>query len=184
MSSVMKRIITVFIVAVIAIVLTPAIHSTSEQTSITIENKEIPYELPHPGLLPDHPLYFFKTLRDAILIVTTRDNYKKAELYRHLSDKRITSALRLSEKGKDDLALINALEAEELFLEIPPLLQMAKKQDGEDTEDLISKLHLSNAKHREVIAEMITNTTQTEIDVVENLLMKNEEGKKVLNTLQ
>ena len=90
----------------------------------------------------------------------------------------------MSEKGKDDLALINALEAEELFLEIPPLLQMAKKQDGEDTEDLISKLHLSNAKHREVIAEMITNTTQTEIDVVENLLMKNEEGKKVLSTLQ
>ena len=150
----MKRIITVFIIAVIAIVLTPAIHSASEQTSITIENKEIPYELPHPGLLPDHPLYFFKTLRDSILIITTRDNYKKAELYRHLSDKRITSALRLSEKGKDDLALANALEAEELFLKIPPLLQITKVQHGENIEDLISKLHLSIA-NREHIKEIL-----------------------------
>jgi hypothetical protein len=105
-------------------------------------------------------------------------------LYHNLSDKRITSALRLSEKGKDELALTNALKAEELFLEIPPLLKMAKKQGEIDMEDLISKLHLSNAKHREVIAEMIKNTTQTEINVVENLLMKNEEGKKALGILQ
>jgi len=71
----MKRIITALIVVVITIVLTPAIYSASEPTSITIENKEIPYELPNPGLLPDHPLYFFKTLRDTILIITTRDNF-------------------------------------------------------------------------------------------------------------
>lgn len=180
----MKRIIAVFIVIVVTIVLTPAIHSASEQKSITIENKEIPYELPHPGLLPDHPLYFFKTLRDTILIITTRDNYKKAGLYRQLSDKHITSALRLSEKGKDELALTNALKAEELFLEIPPFLQIIKEQGGDDPEDLMSKLYLSNAKHREVIAEMIKNTTQTEIDIVENLLIKNKEGKKALDTLQ
>ena len=180
----MKRIIAACIVIIVSVVLTPAIYSATEQKTISIEEKEIPYELPHPGLLPDHPLYFFKTIRDNILVITTRDNYKKAKLYRHLSDKRIIAAHRLSEKGKGELALTHATEAEELFLEIPPLLKASREQGGEDTEDLISKLHLSNAKHREIIAEMIENIAQSEIDAVETLLMKNAEGKKALDTLQ
>jgi len=180
----MKRIIALLIVIGGAIILTPAIHSASEQKPITIENKETPYELPYSGLLPDHPLYFLKILRDTILIITTRGNDKKAELYRHLSDKQIVSALRLSEKGKDSLALDHALQAEELFLKIPPLLKIEKKQEGKGSGDLISKLHLSNAKHREVIAEIIENTTQTRIDVIKTLIMKNEEGEKALNSLQ
>ncbi|MDA1316697.1 MAG: DUF5667 domain-containing protein [bacterium] len=180
----MKRIITIIFIIVFSFILTPAIHSATEPKTIIIEEKEIPYELPHPGLLPDHPLYFFKTLRDNILIMTTRNSYKKAKLYLHLSDKRITGALRLSEKGKDELALKNAAEAEEIFLEIPPFLKTVKEEGGEDSESLISALHLSNAKHREVISEMIENTTQTEIQVLEELLMKNEEGKKALNALQ
>lgn len=180
----MKRIITTCLVIIFSIILTPAIYSASEQKAINIVGKETPYELPHPGLLPDHPLYIFKTIRDNILIFTTRNTHKKALLYQQLSDKRITAAHRLAQKGKGELALAHATEAEDLFLKIPPLVQTVRNQGEEDTGDLISKLYLSNAKHREVITEMIGNTTQSEINLIELLLMKNEEGKKALDSLQ
>jgi hypothetical protein len=49
------------------------------QENTTIQNQKIDYDLPYPGLLPDHPLYFIKAGRDKITELITRDNIKKAK---------------------------------------------------------------------------------------------------------
>ncbi|HSW97310.1 MAG TPA: hypothetical protein VLF89_05800, partial [Candidatus Saccharimonadales bacterium] len=41
--------------------------SPSISPIITMENKQIQYDLPYPGLLPDNPLYSLKVLRDKIV---------------------------------------------------------------------------------------------------------------------
>src|SRR3989338_5370865 len=47
------------------------------------------YTLPYPGLLPDHPLYNLKALRDKILLWFTKDEVKLVELNPLISHKKI-----------------------------------------------------------------------------------------------
>ena len=101
----MKRILISIVIVFFSIFLFPAFYSITQSQSLDIEKQEVIYELPYPGLLPDHPLYFIKSMRDKFLIFTTRDNQKKARLYLHLSDKHMSASLALVEKGKELLAV-------------------------------------------------------------------------------
>lgn len=63
------------------------------------------YNLPYPGILPDHPLYFVKSLRDRILLFVTADPVKAVELRRHLADKQLAMGQTLCDKGKIALCI-------------------------------------------------------------------------------
>lgn len=117
--------------------------------------EKVAYNLPYPGLLPDSPLYLAKIIRDRITDFLTRDNLKKAELYLLYSDKRAAMSLVLSNKGKSQLAIDTFTKGEKYFLKIPYLLKSAKKQGGQAPSNFIETLKLSNAKHKELIEELI-----------------------------
>ena len=117
--------------------------------------EKIAYNLPYPGLLPDSPLYLAKIVRDRITDFLTRDNLKKAELYLLYSDKRAAMSLLLARKGKSQLAIDTFSKGEKYFLKIPDLLKSAKKQGGQTPSNFIETLKLSNAKHKELIEELI-----------------------------
>jgi len=169
----MKRILISIVIVFFSIFLFPAFYSITQSQSLDIEKQEVIYELPYPGLLPDHPLYFIKSMRDKFLIFTTRDNQKKARLYLHLSDKHMSASLALVEKGKELLAVGELQKGEVNFLEIPPLLKEVKNQGGGFADQLVVELLQSNAKHRSVISQVMQNTTQTEIAPLESLLSEN-----------
>ena len=122
---------------------------------IKTPQEKIAYNLPYPGLLPDNPLYLAKTVRDRITDFLTRDNLKKAELYLLYSDKRAAMSLALAHKGKSQLAIDTFIKGEKYFLKIPYLLKSVKKQGGQVPSNFFEILKLSNAKHKELIGELI-----------------------------
>jgi hypothetical protein len=127
----------------------------ASDSSIKMPQEKVAYNLPYPGLLPDNPLYLTKIMRDRITELLTRDNLKKAELYLLYSDKRVAMALVLAHKGKSQLAVDTFAKGEKYFLKIPDLLKSAKKQGGQAPSNFIETLKLSNAKHKELIEELI-----------------------------
>lgn len=122
---------------------------------VKTSQEKVIYNLPYPGLLPDSPLYLAKIVRDRITDFLTRDNLKKAELYLLYSDKRAVMSLLLAHKGKNQLAIDTFAKGEKYFLKIPNLLKSAKKQGGQTPSNFIETLKLSNAKHKELIEELI-----------------------------
>lgn len=80
------------------IFLVPLFIYMMEYTPVNATQEKVVYNLPYPGILPDNPLYFIKAIRDQFLILGTRDNIKKAQLYLLYSDKRFAMAISLVKK--------------------------------------------------------------------------------------
>lgn len=150
---------------------------------IKIEKKDIKYDLPYPGILPDNPLYFLKEWRDKILDFTTRDNLKKANLYLLFSDKRANMVFELAQKGKWNLAKTTMLKAEKYFVKIPSLVEKSKKQGVSADGNFILDLKLSNEKHKEIIETLIKDVSFGEKRVLEEILKINKEIKDKLSPL-
>jgi len=127
----------------------------ASDTLVKNPQEKVIYNLPYPGLLPDNPLYLTKVIRDRITDFLTRDNLKKAELYLLYSDKRASMSLVLASKGKNQLAIDTFVKGEKYFLKIPELLKSAKKQGAQAPSSFVETLKLSNAKHKELIEELI-----------------------------
>lgn len=152
-------------------------------SEIKIEGKEVLYQLPYPGLLPDHPFYFIKAIRDRFLDFLTRDNLKKAELYLLYSDKRLNMARGLSEKGKWSLMISTASKGEKYSLKMIDYLKRAKKQGSAPTNDFLLKAKLSNEKHREILENLLKETPQGERQGLISVINLNQEIKKLLESL-
>lgn len=150
---------------------------------IKLTGEKVIYNLPYPGLLPDHPLYFVKIVRDRMQEFITRDNLKKAELYLLLSDKRVAMAQALAKNGKDRNAITTISKAEKYFEKIPRLLVDSKKQGVAASSEFVSRLRLSNAKHKEVIETFLKELPQGNATEVNEILEKNRSIKSRLDRL-
>ena len=96
-----KRLQTPILLILLLLIIPPFIYlfNYAQPVSLNIDNKAN-YELPFPGLLPDHPLYLLKAGRDRALIFVTRDYDSKARLQLELSDKRVRAGeLLVDEKN-------------------------------------------------------------------------------------
>lgn len=144
---------------------------------------KVVYNLPYTGILPDHPLYFVKSIRDKILELATRDNLKKAELYLLFSDKSIGSAESLAQKGKDKQAISSLIAAEKYFKKMLKYTALSKKQGASASAELIQKIKLSNEKHREIIENLQKNMVDGQSEIFKQLLQHNEQNRKEANKL-
>ena len=113
------------------------------------------YPLPYPGILPDHPLYFIKMLRDRIRLWLTRDSLSRAQLMLHYADKRVASSLTLAEKGKAGLAGSTATKAEIYFEQALDEAQRAS-ESGSDTGSFYETYLRSSKKHEEVLLGVLS----------------------------
>lgn len=155
----------------------------SYSTLTATANEKVAYELPYPGILPDHPLYIVKIARDRLLDYTTRDPIKKAKLYLLLSDKRAAMALALVQKGKINPAISTLSKGEKYFLQIPALVKTSKQQGEKASDGLILQLKLSNKKHQEIIDNLLRELPQGELDSLQEIKNINTEIQKNLKTL-
>lgn len=185
MISILKRFSKIFVI-LLSLVIFPAttyfVMESSGEIITTPQNKVV-YNLPYPGLLPDHPLYFLKIIRDRINEFLTRDPIKKAQLYLIYSDKRAAMSLALAKKGKAQESLSTFSKGEKYFLKIPPLLKEAKKQGNQAPSSFIEIIKLSNAKHNELIGELIKIIPEGLQKEIDQLFLLNQEVKKELETL-
>ena len=158
-----------------------SISSYSTQTATA--NEKVAYQLPYPGILPDHPLYILKVARDRLQDVTTRDPIQKAKLYLLLSDKRAAMAIALVQKGKIKPAISTLSKGEKYFLQIPQLIKTAKQQGGEAPDGLILQLKLSSQKHQEIIDNLLRELPQGELDSLQEIKNINTQIQKDLKSL-
>ena len=155
----------------------------NDSQEIKIEAKKIEYVLPYPGILPDHPLYFLKAIRDRSLVFFTRDYIKKAQLYLLFSDKRINMALSLTKKGKWRLIASTISKGEKYALKMIQLLEESKKQGVSPEGEFVLKVKLSNEKHREAIETILKDAAQGERKAIEEVLRLNRQIEENLIVL-
>lgn len=160
------------------------IYISSYAQSVVFQKKEeVVYQLPYPGILPDHPLYLAKIIRDQIMIFFTRDSMKKAELYLLFSDKRVAMAEELVKKNKYQLAITTFSKGEKYFFKIISLLKQAKEQGVSATNEFKDQLKAANRKHQQLINFFLLNTPKNLSSQNELLYQLNEEIRKELERL-
>lgn len=112
------------------------------------------YILPYPGILPDHPLYFLKKIRDSVIEMLIADQVRKSEFYLLQADKHLNAGIFLYEKDKKDLAGATiALSSDFLKRSINGLITL-KTGGREIPTSVIDKLEQATGKHIEVISEL------------------------------
>lgn len=115
---------------------------------------KIEYNLPDPGILPDHPLYILKVLRDRIIIIFTKDRQKRINLYILMADKRLAMGQALVDRGKPGLGATTISKGEKYLLGAVGLLRELKKGGRTPDVGLVNKVVQSIAKHEEVVGEL------------------------------
>jgi hypothetical protein len=152
----MKKIIVCFLSILIAVkLLTSMAFAQYQSLDIPTPTPKIDYSLPFPGILPTHPLYPLKLLRDKILLLTTRDPMKKSEYLLIFADKNLAMGEILAQEGNRSEALETYLHAEEnLNASLDRLAQ--SKSDGVFPPGPLSKRELSYKKHKEVIEDFLS----------------------------
>lgn len=142
----MKRVILIFLLL---------LAFSSDQVLAITPIPTVEWALPYAGILPDHPLYPIKQIRDKILLFVTRDPLKKANLELILADKHLVMGSLLWEKGESlDLAEKTFIQGEKyLLMSVSALEGMEKKEDL--TPGLIEKTELAAKKHLEVLTRLM-----------------------------
>lgn len=120
---------------------------------------QIQYELPYPGILPDHPLYFLKVARDRIVGFLINDPVKKAEFNLLQSDKKLFAARMLFDDDKDKLGFETLSKSNNYMHHAISEANRAKEMNR-NTDGVVQKMGASLAKHREAIREIIRTDTQ------------------------
>ena len=175
-----------FVLLFLFLIILPAMAYFVMESSgapVATPQEKVVYNLPYPGILSDHPLYFMKITRDRLMEFLTRDNVKKAQLYLLYSDKRVAMAMSLAKKGKSQQAISAFSKGEKYFLKIPDILRVVKEQGGQPPSGFVETLKVSNAKHAELIGELMKTLPEGNQEYLAALLNLNLEIKKALETL-
>ncbi len=146
-------------VSVFALTPSPTSVITKEATEETrvptaaIVQAQSTYALPYPGILPDHPLFFLKQVRDAIVERLISDPLRKAEFFAVQSDKAVNTAIFMMGKKNTPLVITALIQAGEYRLKALQQLQIATEA-GKDTQPVVEKMRQAIVKHQETIAEL------------------------------
>jgi CRISPR/Cas system-associated exonuclease Cas4 (RecB family) len=126
------------------------------------KDASVSYELAYPGLLPNHPLYVFKQIRDGFTEFMTRDQMKKARLRLQMSDKMTRAAQILIHDDKKNVSLtLKQLNyGEEYFAKTIADIKTSSKQGVKPTKEFLDQLNLSLIKHKKVIEDIKTSAPQ------------------------
>jgi len=123
--------------------------------SVLGETVEIDYAFVYSGkILPDHPLWFLKALRDRVWLLVTTNPSRKAELKLLFADKRVVMSKKLFEKGKPALGVSTLTKAEK-YLEEAMRQEAENRAKGFDTSEFLMKLAKASLKHRQTIDEIL-----------------------------
>lgn len=167
------------------------IHAQEETSTSTQDEKIttqtfINYDMAFPGMLPDHPLYKLKVLRDKISAGLISDPQKKIDFYLLQTDKGILATAMLIDKKKISLAQETALKAEHNFTLITYQLWTLDKKPNNAFFD---RLKTASLKHQEILNSIVKRVStddakkfQTVIDFSKRNWKTVDEYKNQLET--
>jgi len=149
---------------------TPVGIDTIASESATTQSARVDYELPYPGMLPDHPLYILKVIRDGIVKLLINDPMKRARFSLLSAEKRMYAGKMLVEKKKDALAIETIGKGNNYLNEALEAIEVVKKQTPKHTDIRPFLLQFKSAteKHLEIandIAPFIDSNVAGQFEV-------------------
>lgn len=157
-------VISSFLVAppVFAATTPTAAPSVIMEETTTLVAEPVDYTLPYPGILPDHPLYFLKRLRDQILEKLIVDPIRKIEFYMLQSDKGVNTGIFLIAKQNETLAL-ESMNRAKSYLEQAIVMATTLKTQGKDVPAyLVERFTKAGAKYEELLIELADKASETQ----------------------
>ena len=152
------------------------------QDSLDFVVEKVEYDLAWPGILPDHPLYKVKMLRDKIWGFLIRDPLKKAQWTLLMADKRVLAAQMLLEKNKLDLAVSTASKAEK-YLEKTVENVYEAKERGKTDKTFLDKLSKACLKHQEVLITIEKEMPDDLLSAMAKVLEYPQSARQKINEL-
>lgn len=137
-----------------------------EASYSSLPKEEIPL---YPGILPNHPLYFVKMIRDKAILSLTRNPQKKTHLFLQYADKRLTAGQILIYQEEYDLGVSTITKAEKY-------LQKA---------GLFAFENLDQSQNQDIFT-LVTQKYLTHRNIIENLLISYlpENQRQIIHSLQ
>lgn len=164
----MKKIIFFFVSAAFFFV-RASFPVNAQATDINMENphatasvmsEELDYTLPYPGILPDHPLYVFKKIRDSVMWFLMRDPIKRIEFSLLQSDKHLATAISLIDIGKINMAGEAITQSQHAMEQSIQGVIAARNNGIVVPSHIILSMERSTVKHKQRIDEIIKNVQE------------------------
>ena len=143
------------------------IHSQEPTTEPPPMPTPVQYRLPYPGMLPDHPLYKVKVLRDKIMLVLTQDPEKKVQYHLTLANKQLLMSKLLVDKGNIPLAKETALKGENQMTLMTFVFKNASRMP---TPAFLNEVKLATSKHQELLKEIIGKVSKDNAETFSTVL--------------
>lgn len=171
----LARILVFFVLFLAASKVQHIVAQTNQESVPKVE-----YALPYPGLLPDHPLYFTKLIRDGIVLWMTRDPVKRSQVYLLISDKHLNMVKVLLSQNKQNLALLYLKKGENYFAKGVTTLEKYKINNSLPP-GLLDKFELAGKKHKEEMEEIakLTLSEEQQKTIEESLNIQEKAYQKV-----
>jgi len=144
-----------------------------EKKELTEEG--VDYYLPYPGILPDHPFYWAKMIRDRIQLLLTTKGLVRAEKLLMYADKRLGAGWALIEGNKKDLG-VSTLTKGEKYLERVGMEIMGFGDSGEEKE-FKDKFIKAMLKHQQVLKLVVEKLEGGQKELVEQMIGEEKEKK-------
>jgi len=125
--------------------------------------QNVDYYLPYPGILPDHPLYWLKMVRDRIILITVVNPDAKAEKLLLYADKRLGAAWALIDGNKQTLGVSTLTKAEKYLEQAVTINTNTAFKD---------RLNKAIVKHEEVVKIIKPKLETAHMPLVEEILVK------------
>ncbi|MBU1327153.1 hypothetical protein KKB64_04785 [Patescibacteria group bacterium] len=143
-----------------------AVDTTPVATQATSAQGAKEYFLPYPGILPDHPLYKIKLVRDWILERIIVDPIRKTEFYILQGDKRLNMGIALVEKGNSALAGEVISQSGNFMEQAMHTLTSIKTAGREVPLYVLEHMESALVKHNDVLETMRVNQSGSAESVI------------------
>lgn len=125
---------------------------------VAFAQTEASNDLPDPGILPDHPLYFVKSIGESIGNAFAFGQEAKINRGIKMSEKRLAEARALADKGESDLASSTLARYQSQLEKVEQRIDRARSNEGEDVDkglqNAIERVASSTLKHQSVLADV------------------------------
>lgn len=164
---------------------TPVGVEVAASISSVIVPVRVNYELPYPGMLPDHPLYFLKVARDGIVKRLINDDLKMARFGLLTAEKRMFAGKMLVDKKKDGIAIDAISKSNNYFNEAITAIKRYRKSHPKSTETrpFLHQLEASTLKRIEIAEDLrpfIDDRYKNQFDIEEKRMRQADQTAKGL----
>lgn len=141
------------------------------------------YQFPWPGILPDHPLYKLKVLRNKIIANIIYNQVKRVEFDLLMADKTLYASKLLLDKGQGDLAKETALKGENYFSILVADYARAKQKNEVIPESLRTRIARGYEAHQQLIDYLGQNAPEADKKTYRDIDFFSDENYRALQKL-